>query len=110
MPGITDLIADLTTATEQMRQAAMGDDWEMAETIQKRRAALIERIAESAATTALTAEQGIRLNAVRELETQIAARAAARHQALGKMLLEIQGFTGTDKPSRMQKAYGILDR
>lgn len=110
MPTVTDLIADLTTATEQMRQAVIGDDWAMAETIQKRRVVLIERIVDTVGTAEVTAEEAMQLNAMREQEAFIASRAAARHQALGKLLAETQGITGADKPSRMQKAYGILNR
>ena len=110
MPTVTDLIADLTAATEQMQQAVSGVDWAMAETLQKRRAVLIERIVDTLGTAALTAEDAVRLNAVREQEAFIASRASARHQALGKLLAETQGVTGAERPGRMQKAYGILDR
>lgn len=110
MPSVTDLIADLIAATDQMRQAALGDDWSMAEKIQKRRAVLIEGIVEHAQTVALTEAETLRLSAVREQESVIAARATARHQALGKMLTEAHGITGTERPSRMQKAYGAAGR
>lgn len=110
MPDVTDLITDLSVATEQMQQAASGDDWAMVEKIQKRRTVLIARLIEEARTVALTEEDTDRLSAVRAQEAFIASRAAARQQALGKMLMETQTVTSLDKPSRMQKAYGILDR
>lgn len=110
MPDLTDLITDLSVATEQMQQAASGDDWAMVEKIQKRRTVLIARLIEDARTVALTEEDTDRLSAVRAQEAFITSRAAARQQALGKMLMETQTVTSTEKPSRMQKAYGILDR
>ncbi len=110
MPDVTDLITDLTAATEQMQQAASGEDWAMVEKIQKRRSALVTRIIEDAGAATLTEEDAGRLSAVRAQEAFIASRAAARQQTLGKMLMETQAVTSVERPGRMRKAYGILDR
>lgn len=101
MPTIANLIAELSAATNQMQQAAIGGDWAMAEIIQKRRAVLIARIVEHADAVTLTAEETHQLSAVREQEAMITARTTARHQALGKRLAETHGV----RLSRMEKAY-----
>ncbi|WP_201091132.1 flagellar protein FliT [Thiocystis minor] len=106
MSNVTELIHDLTTATGQMKQAALTDDWALAEKIQKRRAQLIERIVEYANAATLTEQEANELNVVREQEATIIARAGARHRALGQALAETQTGRCVGKQSRMQKAYG----
>ena len=105
MFNVTELIHDLTTATGQMKQAALADDWALAEKIQKRRALLIERIVEYAETATLTEQETNELNAVREQEATIIARAGTRHRALGQALADTQAGLRAGKQSRMQKAY-----
>ena len=106
MSNVTELIHDLTTATGQMKQAALADDWALAEKIQKRRAQLIERIVECTSAATLSETENKELNAVREQEAVIIARAGARHQALGQALADTQSGPRAGKQSRMQKAYG----
>lgn len=106
MFNVTELIHDLTTATGQMKQAALTDDWALAEKIQKRRAQLIERIVECASAAPLSEQETNELNVVREQEATIIARAGARHRALGQALAETQTSLRAGKQSRMQKAYG----
>jgi hypothetical protein len=107
MFNVTELIHDLTTATGQMKQAALADEWELAEKIQKRRALLIARIVEYTNATALTEEESQGLRAVREQEAAIVARAGSHHQALGQALAEIRTGIRSGKQNRMRKAYGI---
>ena len=105
MLNVTDLIHDLTAATDQMKQAALADDWIFAGKIQKQRALLIGRIVEYANATALTEEEILALNAVRAQEAIIVARAGARHQALGHALAKTRTGEQTGKHKRMRKAY-----
>ncbi|ADC61220.1 flagellar protein FliT [Allochromatium vinosum] len=105
MANLTDLISDLVAATDQMKPAAQGDDWDMVERLQKRRRVLIESIVERAAHEPITEEDAERLRAVRRHEATVAALAGTQRQALREAIAELQGEGRIDKLSRMQRAY-----
>jgi hypothetical protein len=105
MSNLTDLITDLVAATDQMKPAAQGDDWDMVERLQKRRRVLIESIVERAEQEPITEENAERLRAVRRQEATVASLAGAQRQALSEAIAELQGEGRIDKLSRMQRAY-----
>ncbi|MBK1694109.1 hypothetical protein CKO09_05070 [Chromatium weissei] len=104
MSALTDLIHELTIATNQMKQAAVTDDWILVEQIQKRRRRLLEQI--TAQSTALNTAERMELRIVREQEAAIAARAGAHHQALREALAADSHAPKKFHSDRMRKAYG----
>ncbi|WP_200375799.1 flagellar protein FliT [Thiocystis violacea] len=110
MPNRAECIADLIAATDQMKQAALGDDWELVERLQKRRRVLVERILEQVGKLDLTGEDAERLREVRRQEAIIAALAGARRQALSEAIAQTQTGVRVEKSRRMRRAYGDTDR
>jgi hypothetical protein len=110
MPNLAELIGDLIAATDQMKQAALGDDWDMVERIQKRRQVLVEQIVEHGEQTPLTEEEIGPLREVRKQEATIATLASARRQVLSEAILATQTGVRAEKTTRMQRAYGDTDR
>ncbi|NEX21063.1 hypothetical protein G3480_12195 [Thiorhodococcus mannitoliphagus] len=102
---MTQLISDLSDATNQMKQASLVDDWTLVERIQKRRAALLEQLVELAAEAPLSESEAEQLRSVRQLETEVASRAVARRQATGEALKRQQAGRPPKRKSRMQEAY-----
>ncbi len=102
MPNLTDLIAALNQATIQLKQAALTDDWALAERIQKRRAWLVTQIA---ANPALTLAQQQALRAVREQEAVIVARATTHQRALAHSLNGQPASAHSKTVLRMLQAY-----
>lgn len=105
MADLTQLITDLVTATDQMKPAAQGEDWDMVERLQKRRRVLIATVVERAEREPLTEADAERLRAVRRQEATVAALAGARRQRLEQTIAQLQGDGRVDKLSRMQRAY-----
>lgn len=110
MPNLAELIGDLIAATDQMKQAALGDEWDMVARIQKRRQVLVNEIIQLGEQTPF-AEVDIRqLREVRRQEATIATLASARRQALSEAILATQTGVRAEKTTRMQRAYGDTDR
>ncbi len=109
MFDVTELIHELDAATQQMRQATIADDWLLAGKIQKRRAQMVAQIVEYSHASSLTVTQIHDLQAVREVESLIAARASARHQALGQALSRIWTGVRQGMLERMLRAYRASD-
>lgn len=104
MTDIRRSIADLRLATDQLKQAALGNDWTLAERIQKRRVALIEQIVTS--DQALAEPELDELAAIRRLETEIANQTRSVQTATGEVLEQIRTGKRTKKRNRVQEAYG----
>lgn len=106
MATMTKLISDLTAATEQMRAAVMGEEWELAARIQKRRVALIRQLVELDRSSPLTQEELSGLKTVRRQEAGIAARVSSSRQTLGKTLGKIAEEGPPKSHYRLKKSYG----
>lgn len=106
MLPLSKLIEDLTEATVQMKQAALGEDWVMVGRLQRQRAALVERIQEAVQANPLTPEHVEILRSIRKDEAGIWARAKVQKQTLGKALEQLESGAHKEPQSRMQKAYG----
>ncbi|QIK36843.1 flagellar protein FliT [Caldichromatium japonicum] len=104
MPDVSELIAALTAATDQMEDAARGEDWELVAHLQKRRRVLIESLSERLAQEPLTEDESERIETIRQQESLVAALANARLEELRQVLAEFPEVQ-TPRLSRMERAY-----
>lgn len=106
MTTLTDLINDLTAATDQMHPAALGNDWELVERLQKRRRVLIDTIVARTEREPITEADAERLRAVQRQEAMVAALARTRRRALAQAIAQLPKTVRSDNTlSRMQRAY-----
>ncbi|NEV60537.1 flagellar protein FliT [Thiorhodococcus minor] len=106
-PSVDRLIGSLHKATVQMRQASIGDDWQLAARLQKRRALLVEQIRERLGGCALTAKESLALRTIRRLEAEITSRAMARRQKIARLLEQGTSNPSKERRRRIRQAYDI---
>ena len=106
MSHLSSVLAELTQATLQMRQAALGEDWTLAERIQTRRSLLVEQLTALAEQTPLSGEDMAQLAELRQIEAETKSRALSRQQAIGDVLEQLQTGSRKKRRNRVQEAYG----
>ncbi len=104
MPNLSELIAELAAATDQLEDAARGEDWELVARLQKRRRVLIDSLVERLAQEPLGPEESDQIESIRRQEALVASLATARLETLRRTLAE---FPEIQSPhvSRMERAY-----